>query len=540
MGNIGKYTSSGEPIRAETHRRHVRYRCTGGHAFAAEIYTAINVQTDKAVLDELTFTGLQSARCPECGIDCTAAEPVTLHDPEKMRFALFIPGVLSHEELSLRTVLLTALAEADAANIPLYFGDFQTLVGRAALAAWKTGRQIGLSSSSVSVVTSASTLSENTTGTLANQTSKMPVIHEAFADLADADSNIPSIPPDPDAEDADDWLDDTALGPASRYPDPSTTDDPLKIDTTPPVRPSVSPKTSEATFDMEGERVVLIHQIPPEFDHIFDPKRAELWIQLRVSGGLPLVVLILVAEPAQKDSPHFHWLLDVSRETHLEIARCLEQEFLAEVRIYTRKMTESARFEVGRDRERNVSAVLDRVARVLKENPEPISFEDAARRFRKIANPLGNDVPPFPNDSPVPAKNFLSAQSNISKLARWLMPERHDYLVFTRSFSLRRFDEHIRAGLGDAIRFGVRLPDNINNRAIDMGLAVDREDLLLKLIQAFNKMIHRSKGPPEEIAAVNWHELFEDCSQEGIELDSRDWNHAEELLDRFGLHQPDG
>ncbi|MCP4676121.1 MAG: hypothetical protein GY854_11565 [Deltaproteobacteria bacterium] len=538
MGNIGRYANSGEPVRSETHRRHVRYRCAGGHAFAAEIYTAINIQTDKEALDELTFTGLQSERCPECGIDCTAAEPVTLHDPEKMRFALFIPGVLSHEELNLRTVLLTALAAADAADIPLYFGDFQTLVGRAALAAWKTGRQIGLSSSSVSVVTS-STGSKTINGSSTNETSKMPIIHEAFADLADSDHRHPSVLPEPDAEDADDWLDDKALGPASRFPESSTTDR-FRMDTKPPVKPSAIAKTSEATFDIEGERIILIHQVPAELDHTFSPKRAELWIQLRVSGGLPLIVLTLVADPAQTDSPHLHWLLDVSRDTHLEIARSLEREFRAEVRIYTRELTEAARFEVGRDRERNVSAVLDRMARVLEENPEPISFDDAATRFRGLAHPLGKEVPPFPDVDPAPARSFQAAQSSIAKLTSWLTPERHDYLVFTRSFSLRRLGEHIRSGLGDAIRFGVRLPDNLKSRAIDVGLAADREDLLLKLTQAFNKLIHRGKGPPEEIAAANWHELFEDCSKEGMELDSRDWNRAEELLDRFGLNRPDG
>ena len=62
MGNIGRYANRVEPVRAETHRRHVRYRCAGGHAFAAEVYTSINIQTDKEVLDELTFTGLQSER----------------------------------------------------------------------------------------------------------------------------------------------------------------------------------------------------------------------------------------------------------------------------------------------------------------------------------------------------------------------------------------------------------------------------------------------------------------------------------------------
>jgi hypothetical protein len=218
--------ASNRMIYAETHRFSGRCRCANGHPFTAEIHFSINVKTDKELFDRLASTGMVIVQCPTCRADCRIAEPVTLHDPDKEQFALFIPETLTHREIHFRGALLTRIAAMDADRIPPYFGDFQTLIGLPDLIEWRSTSSVpALKRPSYAYdgrpsphPTTQPSLAPHRTST--GPITSNPPIHEAFADLARSDKEAPSYPPsfplESDSEDSGDWLDDEALSTAER------------------------------------------------------------------------------------------------------------------------------------------------------------------------------------------------------------------------------------------------------------------------------------------------------------------------------------
>ncbi|MCP4199532.1 MAG: hypothetical protein GY762_20480 [Proteobacteria bacterium] len=218
--------ASRQAIYAETHLFSSRCRCANGHPFTAEIYFSINIKTDKPAFDRLATIGTLIVQCPTCKADCRIAEPVTLHDPEKQQFALFIPETLTHREIPFRAALLTRIAETDANLIPPYFGDFQTLLGLPDLIEWRSASSSPPLKRPSYAYTGRPSPHPTTHPPMTSRKSPPgPVksneaIHEAFADLARSDNEAPSYPApfslESDSEDSGDWLDDAALSEAER------------------------------------------------------------------------------------------------------------------------------------------------------------------------------------------------------------------------------------------------------------------------------------------------------------------------------------
>jgi hypothetical protein len=218
--------ASNRAIHAETHLFSSRCRCANGHPFTAEIHFSINIKTDKPVFDRLASTGTMIVQCPTCKADCRIAEPVTLHDPDKQQFALFIPETLTHREIATRAALLTRIAETEADHIPPYFGDFQTLIGLPDLIEWRSASSSPPLKRPSYAYTGRPSPHPTTQPSLTSRkpprgpVTSNPPIHEAFADLARSDNEAPSYPPpfslESDSEDSGDWLDDKALSEAER------------------------------------------------------------------------------------------------------------------------------------------------------------------------------------------------------------------------------------------------------------------------------------------------------------------------------------
>lgn len=195
-------------IRALSKKSHcdrIYVRCPRGHPFATEIYTTIDITEGGDVLETLVRDGVHSARCPTCGEICPIAEPLTIHDSTVKVCALYIPAALSHWELVARAEWLIKLAGANKSEIPAYFEDVEIIVGRLALAKWSTENisQVDKDLHSAHRQQKASSQGDNATASLETR----PPIHEAFADLLLSDSKPPSVPPESDLDEADDWLD---------------------------------------------------------------------------------------------------------------------------------------------------------------------------------------------------------------------------------------------------------------------------------------------------------------------------------------------
>jgi hypothetical protein len=527
MSETKKPRLSSIRISKEARKSHVRCRCISGHAFYAEIYTALDMRENADAVDALVSVGLQQVRCAECGVGCSVAEPVTIHDPAKKRFSLFIPDMLSHRELELRALLLEKLITAGADDFPPYFSDFQTLVGRTALGLWLTSSKGATRTASSGAPAEAGPSSDKAPDgenpLVSNE--EPPPIHEAFADLDDGESYMPSYPPEPEADEAeDDWLDDKTFGSGVHLKPPPSEPPPLT--------------GRQAIVDVEDNRIVLIQRSKNEIIEAFDPARSELWFQLHLLDGFPLVVLALVAEPRDEASPFLLWFVDMTRQAKRSAVLQLQKEYLAEVRLYTPDLKEAMRFEVGGQRESNVALAMDRIHEMLSRPIPNGAFEKACASFRDVKDPLGRNLGPYGFDDMSAAEDFEAAFKNLTSLRSCLAPERFEQLVLIRSFPIPRLDELVSRAIEDAILFGVHLQDDLKDRAVALGLATDRKEIVSKTMSTFDKLLRSGKGPPEEIAASNWQNVLKDCDVEGIEPDFGAWERAEELLDRLGLLNP--
>lgn len=215
----------GPQVSTETKRVTVRLRCARGHAHKAELATCINLRTDREILDDLALTGLSTAVCTNCRIECQAALPVFLFDPENERAALYIPNQISFMEIYIRAAFMNELVGAEA-TMPAYVGDLGVLVGSAALVEWKEEQKKSKTVDaekdgdySEQVAQKESPPARNT-GFMRTK----PSIRDAFADLDD-EGRPTTVPPgieaegdmDPDLEEEDDdWLDDGALNISSK------------------------------------------------------------------------------------------------------------------------------------------------------------------------------------------------------------------------------------------------------------------------------------------------------------------------------------
>ena len=187
----------------ETNRYQIRCRCSNGHVFSGEIFKNINAQTHaQAIRDLAVHGGMHRVICPRCKITCHTAEPFTLHNPSTKQLALFVPGVLTHRELSFKVELLNHLSKVEAGVYPFYFEQFQTLSNPEDLIRWLDGKTDSLSAAtdhawpeSDGSKSDEAAPEEPTPLDLMNE---KPPIHEAFADLERYDSDVPSFPPEPE------------------------------------------------------------------------------------------------------------------------------------------------------------------------------------------------------------------------------------------------------------------------------------------------------------------------------------------------------
>ena len=115
----------------QTRFEFVHLLAADGSSESVSLCRVVNVQTHPE-LRERTLAGtlhrLEDGR--------ELAVPYVYHDPEARKFALVLPAVLAHTELSERARLLTELARDTPYPIPLYVKATTVVIGQAAFAAY--------------------------------------------------------------------------------------------------------------------------------------------------------------------------------------------------------------------------------------------------------------------------------------------------------------------------------------------------------------------------------------------------------------------
>ncbi|HUT78551.1 MAG TPA: CpXC domain-containing protein, partial [Polyangia bacterium] len=249
----------------ETHRCCVRLTCGCERVFLADIHVVIDIDSDPSALEGLTDDGLQRFNCPRCDQVFDLAEPILVHDRGRGRTALFVPSAIGHRALVFHAELAAEIATADPSIIPTHAFQPTLLVGVQSLREWLfgPGARSRVPRADKNEPLAADRAAPGQDGPVRHPASLAvqsrpgrPPIHEAFADLAHADSQPPSTAPAaPEIDDvdedepmfADDWLARDSLSPAVPKPSPPAPGGTEAAGSTPP-----PPGRADATVDFTG------------------------------------------------------------------------------------------------------------------------------------------------------------------------------------------------------------------------------------------------------------------------------------------------
>jgi hypothetical protein len=267
---------------------------------------------------------------------------------------------------------------------------------------------------------------------------------------------------------------------------------------------------AEQAFEVIGDLVILHHRTTEADAELFEPAVSDLWFQLYEIDGFPLAVLTLISDPAAEQPRYLRWPLDLRRQPHRELAQALRRAFRCEVRLVDRDLATLSSFEVSAERELNVAVVLDRVPRALAEiEPEPGLLERAVQLLPTLDAALGHPPPPPLDPERLPETGGLElTRAQLATLAEWTSGELRDQLVLIRSFPLDHLEGIIAEVVGRAVELGVRIPEPLMKRAIDIGHGRSRGELAARLVVAFERYTRRTVAADEAVGR-NWNELFE-------------------------------
>jgi len=289
-------------------------------------------------------------------------------------------------------------------------------------------------------------------------------------------------------------------------------------------------------IEVIGDRVILRHRVDPDEADRYDPSRSDLWIQLHVIGGFPLVLLTLVTDRKSPERGWLSWPLDLRREPHREVVHALRRSFRAEVRLVVEPDGPRDGFEIGADRELNAAVVLKRATQMLEElEGDAALFESAVASASSLARPLGSEPPPPFDPERLPRPTGTDETwAQLETLAVWTSGERRDDLVLVRSFPLDHLEKIVAELLDAALELGVALPEPIAERAVESGRAADRAALAARLFARFDETVRRS-GADDDATARNWRRLMDECARRKVEIEAGARDRAEKALERHGL-----
>lgn len=162
------------------------------------------------------------------------------------------------------------------------------------------------------------------------------------------------------------------------------------------------------------------------------------------------------------------------------------------------------------ERRENLHAIREE----LRESGAP-RFPD--RLLRRALEAEGESDHPFDARS-TPAKDAGSALEALESLRSWL--PRHRELLTVASVPPKEIDGGMRRILRDAIRYGIHLAPDLQQKAIGYGLASDGAALARESISAFRvTATHpRRGGLSESQVEANWRELLAEARREGLPI----------------------
>lgn len=563
----------------QTRFEYVHLLAPDGSLASVSLCRAVNVQTHPE-LRERTLAGtlhrLDDGR--------ELAVPFVYHDPEARKFALVLPEVLAHTELSERARLMTELARDTPYPIPLYVKATTVVIGHAAFAAYigeplKEGADAGPAGErTTSVEVNDDELSERERSLLAREralaeheralarrdetltareqellraTQRSVDLREQklFAQPAVANEDSapelsaaagmhgrghpPPLPAShrrsrpPPLPGRTSRLQPLAAGRTSvvHAPPPLPHHGPLREPDVAPPAYFAGQRTGQLALRLVADELWLFVHVE---DADAEPLRRglELYLQYIEVEAYPVMIVTLLA--SAPESTPLRLVLDGYSEADQRVLEHLSRSFRARVALYVRRRYAET-LTVSALREGVAQAISDRLSELPKE-PPPIGASDALLRVQLTPPPLTNDDLPF-GPARREASTTSSVRAAVAQLAAWLSPEKLREATMLYCTPRNVIEATMRRVLRTAVAFGVALPDALLELAVEQRVARDAGSLLRAQLQAFQQRVAQGDndlGP--EATRKNWERLFTQAASHNVEVDEslREWSRTRE------------
>jgi hypothetical protein len=242
----------------------------------------------------------------------------------------------------------------------------------------------------------------------------------------------------------------------------------------------------------------------------------ELFLQYVEVEGYPVLLVSLLA--SARESVPMRLVLDGHSDADQRVLEHLSRSFRARVALYVRRRY-SETLTVSALREGVAQAIADRLSELPSELPS-IGATDALLRVQHAPPALANDDLPF-GPARREASTTASVRASVAQLAAWLAPEKLREATLLYCTPRNVIEATIRRVLRAAVAFGVAMPDELIERAVEQRVARDAQSLLRSQLQAFRQRVAQGVNDMgQEASRKNWERLFAQAEARGVEVDA--------------------
>jgi hypothetical protein len=298
-------------------------------------------------------------------------------------------------------------------------------------------------------------------------------------------------------------------------------------------RPEVEPPTSfwgqrplEMTYRNENDELWLFVHLDRDHAGAFR-RNPELMLQYVEVADYPLVVLCLV-DFSGSTPLVARIVLDGLLEQERRVVESLERSFRARVALYEEQHYAETL---------TVATLREGVARLVGEKlsgaraPTGMSAARALRHVRVAPPPVHNEDLPF---GPARRQSASTATvlAAVEQLESWLKPEKLETAQLIYSVPRHVIEATVRRVLRAAIAYGIALPEDLAQAALQHGVATDEASLVRDQLDYFRQRIEKGENDlGEEGTLRNWTELFLRADRVGVAVDPALTRLAESALE---------
>ncbi len=455
-----------------TERRDEQLTCSCGHVFRADLLRVIDLTSHPELLDSLLDERLNLVRCPACGREFAAEQPVCVHDPRTECYVCCCHPAWQERELELRIAFYRELQQIGR-PVPAYVRAAGFAFGPQAWA-----------------------------GALGRQPPPSPWPGGRLGGL---DGGGPAADGGPAVQELEES-------------DFEHVEDSHRQDRRHAVlvrRWQESGQTHYTFLDQGALHIFQLETEPAGFG-----ERCDLLFQLHRIENFPLIVLLLVGEDRGGGDRVRYWLFNLDNRIDVRFLEQLAERFEVRLHSFDRGYRKRGELVFNQPLEQNVAYVLAAARRWLKRiEPGRRNFFIAASKFDVAAyRKLGGSALPLEVEAfeelPTPGVTRLT----LDILTWWSSRDEYEYLIFIKSFPVARFQGIVKAVLRRSLHFGLAMTEKMKRMAVELGLAPTTAALVEQQLHQATRVARGALANDLEprAQADNWRRLLADADALGV------------------------